>query len=561
LELAYAVNPSVPTDVRGDPVRLRQILTNLIGNAVKFTDRGEVVARVALIEATDTNVLLRFEVQDTGIGISPAAQGHIFQVFSQADSSTTRRYGGTGLGLAIAKQLAEMMGGTIGMESQVGRGSTFWFTARLSVPAERTVQPKARFEELRGLPVLIVDDNETNRNILHEQVLAWGMRNGRARSGPEALAILRAAAKRGQPYHLAVLDMHMPDMDGLMLAREIKADRDIASVRLVMLTSGGVDDPDELRRVGIDRCLRKPARQSELYNCLASVMGRPSAQNGLRPDKAAGLERGDVDFLAHVLLAEDNPVNQEVAVEILESLGCRVDVVDDGRKAVEAVARTTYDLVLMDCQMPEMDGFAATRVIKASNGPQGRPPIVALTAHALQGDREQCLAAGMDDYLSKPFTSQQLSGILTRWLPSSARPASARPPASTAPGTPQVPTGPLSNPLDPTALGTLRALKPDTMSRVAGLYLDRAPGQLDMLRAAVAGGNVTVMLETAHGLRGSSAIVGALRLAALCKDIETLARARDTETAAATLAELEVEFALVQQALEKQVEGYRTNGT
>jgi signal transduction histidine kinase/CheY-like chemotaxis protein len=554
LELAYTVSPNVPADVRGDPVRLRQVLTNLVSNAVKFTDRGEVVARVDLVEATDTNVLLRFEVRDTGIGISAAAQGHIFQVFAQADSSTTRRYGGTGLGLAIAKQLAEMMGGSIGMESEVGRGSTFWFTARLSVSATRTTHPKTPFEGLRGLRILIVDDNETNRNILHEQVLAWGMRNGRASSGPEALAILRTAAKRGEPYHLAVLDMHMPDMDGLMLAREIRADRHIASVRLIMLTSGGVDDPDEPRRVGIDRCLRKPARQSELYNCLASIAGHPTAQGVLRPDGGAKLEGGDLDFVAHVLVAEDNPVNQEFAVEILESLGCRVDVVENGRQAVEAVARTNYDLVLMDCQMPEMDGFAATRAIKAGNGSRTSPPIVALTAHALQGDREQCIAAGMDDYLSKPFTAQQLSGVLIRWLSSSAQSASASQASrvSTAPELPAAPVGPPATQLDPTALSTLRALRPDTLSRVARIYLSRVPGQLAKLRAAVAEGNDSAIAEIAHSIKGSSAILGATRFAALCKTLESQARARDFQTAAATLAELHSEFALVERALEKQ---------
>jgi two-component system, sensor histidine kinase and response regulator len=569
LELAYTVHPSVPTGVRGDPVRLRQVLTNLMGNAIKFTEHGEVVARVDLLDATEATVLLRFQVRDTGIGIAPDVHERIFQVFSQGDSSTTRRYGGTGLGLAIAKQLAEMMSGTIEMESEVGRGSTFSFTARLGISGTRTQSPLDRREDLRGLRVLIVDDNETNRSILHEQVLAWGMRNGRASSGREALGILRAAVRRGQPYDLAVLDMHMPNMDGLMLAREIKADRDIAGVRLVMLTSGGVEDPDEIRRVGIARCLTKPARQSELYNCLRSVMGRPGAPHGPRAVEAAEPEASSADFRAHVLLAEDNPVNQEVAVEMLASLGCRVDVVGNGRAAVEAVARDTYDLVLMDCQMPEMDGFAATKAIKAANARrEGPPPIIALTAHALQGDREQCLAAGMDDYLSKPFAAHELRAVLARWLPSTrgaeATSAPSPPALSPTPGAPSVPTDSRATAIDPTTLAGLRALqrrsRADVLSRAIRAYLEDTPKVLATLRLAVADGDASAISESAHRLKGSSATIGALHLAALCHELEAKAHAQAIENAPAAVTALEAEFEVVRRALGQEISDSEASG-
>jgi two-component system sensor histidine kinase/response regulator len=552
LELVYTIQPSVPTVVRGDPMRLRQILVNLIGNAIKFTEDGEVVARVDLMEATERTALLRFEVQDTGIGIAPEAQGRIFQVFSQADSSTTRRYGGTGLGLAIAKQLSEMMGGTIGMESVLGRGSTFWFTALLGVPAvgtQKALDPPD-FEDVR---VLIVDDNETNRNILHEHVIAWGMCNGRASSGAQALAMLRSAANRGEPYHLAILDMHMPNMDGLMLAREIKRDRHIAAVRLVLLTSGGVDDPDEVRRAGIERCLSKPARQSELYNCVRSVMGGADAPSATQAENTVRTEADHAEFWARVLLAEDNAVNQEVAAEILRSFGCGVDVVGNGREAVEAVARTAYDLILMDCQMPEMDGFEATKAIKAHPALAKAPPIIAMTAHALQGDREQCLAAGMDDYLSKPFTGKQLQAILTKWVPETVSPQLASDPAPDLPATTIMPA---PAPIDPATLAGLRALqrkgRTDVLRRVVRIYLRDAPTLLASLRAAIARRDSAALSSAAHALKGSSGVIGALRLTALCKELEAMGRAQTTQDAPAALAELELEFDLVQRALESE---------
>ncbi len=434
VELICTIHDDVPLMVCGDPVRLRQILMNLLSNAIKFTSHGEIVLRVA--PSVEAPALLHFEVCDTGIGIAPELHARIFDVFSQADGSTTRRYGGTGLGLAIAKQLVTMMEGSLGVESKPGHGARFWFTARLdtsSINAQITPVPH---QALLGLQVLIVDDNATNRSILHHQTSAWGMHNASAANGSQALEMLHTAAARGTPYDLAILDMHMPEMDGIELARIIKAAPAIAAVHLVMLTSGGLDgDTHEIRQCAIEQCLRKPVRQSLLHNCLVTVMRSAMVTPATSTASETSPPAEQAAFDGHVLLAEDNPVNQEVALYMLENLGCRVDTVSTGREAVEAAAHTVYDLILMDCQMPDMDGFAATRAIKADEpaAAQNSLPIIAVTAHAMQGDREECLAAGMDDYLSKPFTLEELHATLARWLPQTRE--SATPPEAFAQST------------------------------------------------------------------------------------------------------------------------------
>jgi PAS domain S-box-containing protein len=424
LELACLIHDAVPTAMRGDPVRLRQILTNLLGNAIKFTDQGEIVVRVAPMEEVEETMLLRFEVRDTGIGIAPEHQTHIFASFAQADGSTSRKYGGTGLGLAIAKQLAEMMGGAIGIESAPGRGSTFWFTARLETSPAHTQAALELHHNLQGLRVLIVDNNATSRRILHQQVMTWGVCDESAGSGPQALEMLRAAAARGEPYDLAIVDMGMPDMDGVALAHAMQADPTIAAVPLVLLTSVSQSgDESTALPANIPHHLSKPVRQSKLYACLAGMMNLPVELSDslfmLRPRLGTGQAASDW----HILVAEDNPVNQEVAAGMIESLGCRVTVATNGQEALDAMGLRAYDVVFMDCQMPEMDGFEATRVMRAlEQCDQAHPtprhtPIVALTANAFASDREACLAAGMDDYLSKPFTQDQLRAILERWLP------------------------------------------------------------------------------------------------------------------------------------------------
>ena len=420
IELAGTILPGTPTRLRGDPGRLRQILTNLIGNAIKFTETGEVVVRVSKERETETYAVLRFEVQDTGIGISPEAQARLFQPFNQADGSLTRKYGGTGLGLAIAKQLVEMMQGQIGVQSQQGKGSTFWFTAQFEKQASAVKAPERSFRDLFNFQVLVVDDNATNREILRRQILAWRMQANSAASGAEALKLLRTAATECKPYDLALLDVQMPEMDGLTLARAIKADPAIAGTRLILLTGFSKRiSPEEPRAAGNTDCCFKPVRQSRLFACLANALLGPSTTPrtlakaliapSLRPQQI------------RVLIAEDNIVNQMVTFGQLKKLGYSADVVPDGLAVLKALDRLHYDIVLMDCQMPEMDGYEATRRIRARMGDFPQPHIIAMTAHAMQGDREKCLAAGMDDYISKPVQLKTLAAALARGLSPEAK--------------------------------------------------------------------------------------------------------------------------------------------
>ena len=414
LELALLVGDTVPQYLVGDPVRLRQILVNLLGNAVKFTSQGEVLLRVNLAEEQGDCVAIRFEVVDTGIGIRPEARVRIFESFSQADYSTTRTYGGTGLGLAIARQLSELMGGELGVESEPGKGSTFWFTARFARCPDAAGQPLTSRNELKGVKVLLVDDNITNLNILKQQVTSWGIRCDCVESGQAALELLRSAS--GDPYEVALLDLCMPGMDGIELAGAIKADPAICALRLVMLASYGHDDEARAADAGVLRYLSKPVNPARLYECLVAVLAKA---DGAVPALRSKVPEAKVRFSASILVAEDNPVNQDVVRHMLGMLGCRVELAENGHEAVTAAQRGGFDLIFMDCQMPQMDGFAATKLIRLHEAAQGlgRLPVVALTANAVAGDRERCLAAGMDDYLSKPFIITQLSGVLQHWLP------------------------------------------------------------------------------------------------------------------------------------------------
>ncbi len=414
LELASFITTDVPHRVCGDPTRLRQVLTNLVSNAIKFTERGEVVVKVSRqgkkdreeykkigdggtsqITPPQSQVILHFAVCDTGIGIAPTVQTRIFEAFSQADGSTTRKYGGTGLGLAICKQLVEYMGGEMGVESVPGQGSTFWFTGQFGeTSATPSVSPLVDFQ---GVRVLVVDDNATNRLVLHHMLTNWGFALKSAEDGFQALEKLRAAAQAGAPYRLALLDMQMPGMDGLSLARTIKADPLLTNVRLVMLTSlGQQGEQKAVQAAGIQSYLTKPIRQAQLHDCLARILGfKATDSSPPRPCHhfavSEGYRRG------HILLAEDNVVNQKVALSMLKKLGYRADVASNGAEALQALARHQYDLVFMDCQMPEMDGFEATARIRAQEGEEHHTLIIAMTAHALEGDRERCLSAGMDD--------------------------------------------------------------------------------------------------------------------------------------------------------------------
>jgi PAS domain S-box-containing protein len=564
LELIASVEPNVPTALRGDPFRLGQVLTNLVGNALKFTERGEVTLNVRLIETNDRRVTLRFAVQDTGIGVSPEQQVRLFKPFSQADTSTTRKYGGTGLGLAISKRLVEIMGGQIAIDSQAGQGSTFWFIVPLEQGSLDVLRKSVLAAGLQGVRVLIVDDNVTNRTVLHHQVIAWGMLPGSASSAAEALEKLRAASAN-EPFDVALLDMEMPGMDGVDLTRVIRADPTIQAIKLILLTSVGRIGSDEaVQKMGLDAALVKPVRQSELYNCLITVMGvsAPTAGAAALPRSAKDEGRG-----IHILLAEDNVVNQQVAVYMLESRGYRVDVVGNGREALDALARVPYRLVLMDCQMPEMDGVEATAEIRRREISTQHTPIVALTARALRGERERCIAAGMDDYIAKPITPDVLYSTLRRWVPRTSAPTEApsaetRSIVSMSPEPMAAPVEPEPTPtIDRAVLANLRKLQqpgePDVLGQLIDLFLNETPSRLAAVREAVEKGDAPRLAKAAHTLKGSSASLGARQMACVCAELEAKGKAGDLTSASALLAQLEAEFERGCSALlaEKKVVG------
>jgi signal transduction histidine kinase/CheY-like chemotaxis protein len=425
IELACEIAPNVPARLRGDSGRLRQILTNLVGNAIKFTEKGEVVVRVVTANETETHPTMRFEIQDTGIGISPAAQTVLFQPFSQADGSTSRRYGGTGLGLAIAKHLVAIMEGQIGVQSEAEKGSKFWFTVKLEKQPGSAV-PRQTYK-MCDLRVLAVDDNATNRQILRHQTLAWNMQPDCAASGEEALKMMRDAASRGKPFGLALLDFQMPETNGLALARIIKRDPLIDATRLVIMTSHGqMVSSTELEELGIDSYLIKPVKQSRLFDCIMDAMDRVAGQRSPRETVTPAyspvpsavpmpLEK------LRILLADDNATNRKVGLGQLHVLGYAAQAVANGLEAVRALEQGSYDVILMDCQMPELDGYETTQTIrKREQALDGRCPwkvpihIIAMTAHAMQGEREKCFAAGMDDYLTKPVRPSDLKAVLER---------------------------------------------------------------------------------------------------------------------------------------------------
>ena len=558
LEIVGFVEYDVPTAVQGDPFRLRQILTNLLGNAIKFTDEGEVVLRTELVEDQPDGIVIRFTVTDTGIGMTPEQQERLFQSFSQADTSTTRKYGGTGLGLAISKQLVQLMGGEIEVESKPGEGSTFRFTVRLDKGSVRVLSGPNVPADLGDLRVLIIDDNETNRKILCKQTFFWGMLNKSVESGPRALEELRSVAESGEPYDLAILDMQMPEMDGLELAREIKSDPSTSSTRLVLLTSMGQGgDAEEVRQLGIEAYLTKPARQSELYDALAAVMGK-QAEEG-KPDRddqlvtRHSLHEKRAGTRARVLVAEDNAVNQKVAVRMLERLGYEADVAANGREALEALSRNHYAAVLMDVQMPELDGYEATVEIRRREGEDRHTPIIAMTASAMQGDREKALEVGMDDYISKPVKPEELDEVLERSIPQSGTGADSAEEGTNAAAS----SADASSPLDRSVLEGLRELQqegePDVLVELIELFLEDVPLQLVALREAVKGEDADSVQRVAHTLKGSCGNMGAARMAEICADLQEIGDSGDLARAPELLERLEAEFDRVRSALEAEI--------
>ncbi len=418
LELAFLIENNVPAFVKGDPVRLSQVITNLIGNAIKFTTSGEVVLRVTIAESINDDALLRFEIQDTGIGILPENKLHIFDSFSQADLSTTRKYGGTGLGLSISRQLVNLMGGEMGVESTPGEGSTFWFTACFNKKHLRE-QPKYNESDLfNNVKVLVVNTSNTNLQILQYQLNSLGMRVEATNDCTNALEILHTSAET-DPFVVALIDLQLNGITGVEFAKTVKTEMAILSPHLILLTPLNRHiDMETTQDAGIAACLNKPVSQSTLYECLHAIMLTNGASNipAQNLQSASTLQQFDAD----ILVAEDNQVNQEVALFMLKTMGCRIDIAENGLRAVEMSANNTYDLIFMDCQMPEMDGYSATdkiRIREAVEKSGDHIPIIALTANAIAGDHKKCLMAGMDDYLSKPFNFKQLGNILRRWIP------------------------------------------------------------------------------------------------------------------------------------------------
>ncbi|CAN5828446.1 hypothetical protein BH18ACT11_BH18ACT11_19050 [soil metagenome] len=553
LELASLVEHDIPGALRGDPGRLRQVLTNLLGNAIKFTDDGEVIVRVELMGEDEESATVRFEVSDTGIGISPEQQQRLFLAFTQADASTTRRYGGTGLGLAISNQLVNLMSGEMRVQSEPGAGSTFSFTVTFEKQQAHAAQ--ATPADLAGRRALVVDDNQANRTILEKQLSSWGVRVASAEGGEQALDQLRSAS---DPYDLAVLDMQMPGMDGMELARRIKAEPGISKTRLVLLTSmGRRGDGEEASRSGIEAYLTKPVRQSDLYDALVTVIsGTETTTRFVTLDCIREQKAG---VRARVLVAEDNPVNQKVAVRMLENLGYLVDVAGDGREAVEALSNGSYGAVLMDVQMPGMDGYRATREIRLREDQLGRrnmmmglrkrrTPIIAMTANAMQGDREKAIEAGMDGYVSKPVSREELGAVLRRWV--------SRTPAFRLPA-PEDGASYAGPPLDREVLAGLRVLQgeddTDIVAELAGMFVDDTRSGLSALEEALHRGDAPAVERVAHTLKGSSGSMGARGMSGFCARLESAGASGDLSHGFGLLERLEEEFGRVERALGAEV--------
>jgi PAS domain S-box-containing protein len=545
LELSCLIEPEVPVQLQGDPGRLRQILVNLAGNAVKFTATGEVAIRVALAAETPESVTLRFTVRDTGIGIPPDRVRALFAPFVQVDSSTTRQYGGTGLGLAISKQLAALMGGEIGVESVPGQGTTFWFTVVLTKQPPSRVPVPEPTASLAGVKILVVDDHATNRLIVTHQLRNWGARYEEADSGAAAQLALRAAVQAGEPFRLALLDMCMPEMDGESLARWIKAEPGLQPTLLVLLTSLAQPcTPARLAEIGFAGCLTKPLHQAALHRLLISVLSaapsaaRPSPAPAPAPSPAACRP-------SRILVAEDNPTNQTVALAILRRLGHRADAVANGEEAITALQQIPYDLVLMDCQMPVLDGYAATRRIRQPGNGVRTPdlPIIAMTANAMQGDREKCLLAGMNDYLPKPVQPAALAEILSRWLPASE---AAPPPPAPAPTGPAAPA--IFRPED-----LLQRLMDDadTARLILAGFLEDIPKQIQLLREYVASGAAAEATRQAHTIKGAAATVGAEALSAVAGALEQAGQRGNLTHLAAGIPRLGEHFEELQAVLKE----------
>ena len=519
LELTVDVGRDVPHTVRGDPTRVRQVLMNLIGNAIKFTEQGEVNVSTRLVERRDPDALIEFRVRDTGIGIAPDQQAAIFEEFTQADSSMTRRFGGTGLGLAISRRLVQLMGGVLQVQSEVGRGSEFSFVLALPLEAD-AAQPQTRpARSLNGCRILVVDDNETNRRILRDMIGTEGVQVDEAAGVAKALELLHAAAQAGSLYDLTILDAQMPEQDGFALAAAVRADAALSGARLLMLTSAGQrGDGERCRQLGMQAYLTKPIARADLIEAIRAALDASTGERGAA-ELITRHTIAESRATLRILLAEDNSVNQQVATAMLAKRGHRVDVVDNGREAVDAVARQQYDVVLMDIQMPVMDGFAATAAIREL--PSGDAlPIIALTAHALSGERERCLARGMTDYLAKPFKAHDLFATVER---------------TAAPAGPDRGGNPILD-LESFRTTMREAGAEDAVDGILDTFVDTSDERLAALTKGMEAGDAAEIARAAHAFKSAAGAIGARRLAGVLQDIEKAGRGGSVERARRQLA-------------------------
>lgn len=558
LSLMAEISPEIPPILCGDPVRLKQVLINLIGNAVKFTDTGEVLVRAEIKEQTVEDLLLYVEVKDTGIGLSASARERLFQPFTQADGSTTRQYGGTGLGLAISKRIVEMMGGEIGVESTEGKGSTFWFTARLGRSQLPISSAPILSQELAGIHALIVDNNQNHRLILRRYMQSWGMICEEAQDAQSALKILNSSLKEGTVYDVAIIDLQLPDMDGFSLADEIQSSE--IGPALVALTAFDQRGLEAMTlRHGFAAFLTKPVKRGVLFQSLCSaVFGKPVAPRAPKEETSLLSENVIIETRAKqtsapanrklVLLAEDNLANQKLAVIQLEKLGFQVETVENGQKAIQAYLQAPYKyaLILMDCQMPEMDGFTATRLIRDEEMKRGlHIPIVAMTANAMQGDREACIAAGMDDYISKPVTLTSLSEAIQRWT-------KTKEPLMPAPVKTSQPIEE-TEPLDPHILASIRELQTedetDFLTELIDIYLADSLALMERIRHGLIEGDLQDARKALHSLKGTSANLGVRTVAAACNELESLLNRDDLNAALDWLPKLDGQYQRACEAL------------
>lgn len=551
LELACQVDPQVPDYVVGDSLRLRQILVNLVGNAIKFTARGEVVVRVQIDSQTDRELNLHFSVADTGIGIPAEKHLQIFEAFSQADGSTTRNYGGTGLGLAISSRLTALMDGRIWVESAVGKGSTFHFTARFgTAAAEHASSVPTSAAELLNLPVLVVDDNAANRQILLEITKGWGMLPVAVESGTMALEAMQQAEAKGAGYRLAIIDSLMPEMGGFEMAERIKHDPRLSGATIMMLTSGGQrGEAARCRELGIAAYLRKPIRKAELLSAILAVLGQKSANS--TPRLVTGFSSRKTPRKLRILVAEDNPVNQTVVLRMLEKLGHLPKIANHGQEALSMLAAGDFDLVFMDVQMPVMDGFTATRKIRENEKKMGSHiPIVATTAHAMKGDEERCREAGMDAYITKPLSSAGIKKTIASLFDPENQGPEHQDPEHQGPVLLTVPDLPApSSPWD--AAQALRRVDGDEplLRELIQIFLEEIPQQLATLQQAIETADLETMERTAHCLQGELSYLGLTEAAKKARELEHMGRERTVRNPAEVFTALQAELDVAASAM------------